>query len=274
MGVACLCLLMILAPVAQAQALISFAEKPVQVIRGTELHTATVGAHLDSGDLLASAETGVQITGLGDTVIALGPASRIAYERRATSLELALLEGWLKVQIKGADQITTIQTARLRVRVSSGTLIVHAGASSDEVFVENGTQTVAELDRKRGVQREITLEREQFAARSGDEPLKAGGRPGRQFIDEMPRTFRDVLVPVVPAKNAKVALKKEHAVRYDEIGPWLESPIVLQQSLVRRFVPRLKDPAFRQSLDTALGQSSQWKPILHPPPPAIPKKPG
>jgi hypothetical protein len=271
---ACLSVLITLAPVTLAQGLISFAEKPVQIIRGTALHTGTAGAQLESGDLLASAGTGVQITGLGDAILAVGPASRIAVEQSAKATDLALLEGWLKVQITSADQVITIQTPRLRVRATGGTLIVHAGAVRDEVFVESGTQLVAELGSKREVQREIQLGREQFAVRSSDAPLKSGGRPGREFIDGMPLTFRDVLVPVAPRKNAKVALKKEHDVRYDEVAPWLESPIVLQPSLVRRFMPRLKESAFRQSLDAALGQSRDWKPILHPPPPVIPKKPG
>ena len=271
---ACLFLLITFAPFTLAQGLISFAEKPVQVIRGTVLHTGVAGVLLESGDLLASAEAGVQLMGFGDAIIAFGPASRIAVEHSTKATELALLEGWLKVQIKAGEQVIMIQTPRLRVRATSGTLIVHAGALRDEVFVENGTQMVAELGSKREVLREIKLDREQFAVRSGDAPLKTGGRPGREFIDEMPLTFRDGLVPVTPPKNAKVALKKEHEVGYDEVARWLESPIVLQQSLVRRFTPRLKDRAFRQSLDAALGQSRDWKPILHPPPPVIPKKSG
>lgn len=273
---ACLCLLIAATPVAFAQAMISFSEKPLQVIRGTVLHTGLTGVLLESGDLLETVEAGVQVEGLGDTTIALGPASRIAYERSASAIDLALLDGWVKVQIKTAGQAITIQTARLRVRATGGTLIVHASALRDEIFVEDGTQLVADLGSKREGQREalreIKLEREQFATRTGDEPLKSGGRPGREFIGEMPRAFRDVLVPVAARLKTKVALKKEHDVRYEEIAPWLASRIVLQKSLVSRLMPRLKDPAFRQPLDAALGQSRDWKPILHPPPPAVPKK--
>jgi hypothetical protein len=252
---------------------ISFAQKPVALIRDTAVYQAVSGAPLQAGDLIDTGEAGMQIEGPDGTLLAIGPGTRLQLTRTGPAIEVGLLEGWLRVDAKTlpAAQALSVSAARMGMKLVDGTVILHAGAGREEIFVQRGQQVVEERDAKRQPLREIKLEREQFAALSAEEPLKQRPRPGTEFIAGMPRAFLDPVVPVVARLKARPAPKKDHDVAFEEIAPWLAGWTGQQKPFVARFQPRLKNPEFRQKLDARLGQTPEWKPILHPPPPASPR---
>jgi hypothetical protein len=86
----------------------------------------------------------------------------------------------------------------------------------------------------------------------------------------MPPSFRDRLAraPDVP-KAGKVAPVKERETDFADVQDWLRASLPMHKTFVARFKPRLADPAFRKALDGALGQSADWKPVLHPAKPKI-----
>jgi hypothetical protein len=84
----------------------------------------------------------------------------------------------------------------------------------------------------------------------------------------MPPGFRDALVAVA----ARLASRHElaaplRAVDYADVSDWLASNVSERGTFVKRFVPRLKTPAFRAQVDAHLDVLPEWRPILHPPPP-------
>jgi hypothetical protein len=81
----------------------------------------------------------------------------------------------------------------------------------------------------------------------------------------MPRAFRDRLAPVPPLANAgKVLPVKERDADFTDVAAWLQAPLPARRAFVARFKPRLADAGFRAQLERALGQSAEWKPVLHP----------
>jgi hypothetical protein len=57
---------------------------------------------------------------------------------------------------------------------------------------------------------------------------------------------------------------------YAELRPWLSAEPALRAGFTRRFMPLLRDAAFRRQLDQHLNDHEEWRPILHPPPPPLP----
>ena len=240
--------------------LISFVDKPVLLIRDVALHLAGAGVPLQIGDMIETAEGSMQIEGLGGTILSLGPNTRI-YLGNA---EMSLLEGWVKLQSSGVA--IAIGTPRLRLPAASGTVIIHVTFAREEIFVVEGSRSVTELDSRRETDRDLKLEREQYLVRLGDAPGKISTRPDSEFIAEMPRGFLDPLVTVAERLKGRVGLKKEKDVGFSDVEPWLTSNVGLRKRLVTRFIPRLKDRTFRHQLDSRLGQTPEWKPVLHPAP--------
>jgi len=244
---------------------ITFADKPLQLIRTTVLYSVASGTRLQSGDLLESGPSITQIEGLASSTLALGPNTRVALDRNGAVTTVHLLQGWLKVQPapgKSGDSLD-IDTRSLHLDVSHSASVIHASDSLVEVFVENGTQPVAELDKRGQAGRKTSLGNEQYSQRKGDEPLQPAGRPPASFISAMPNAFFDPLVLLSGKPAPAVAPKKVRDVDYEDIALWLKAPGLNRASLATRFSPRLNTPAFRKAIIREMGGSFEWETELY-----------
>ena len=266
------CLLFLGAAVAQAQpavrAVLTSADAPLRLIRGAAVYKAANGAALQKDDILESGAGGAQVELGPGAIVALGPQTRVLLaslpaDGRGT-LELALLQGWLKVLDQ--DGQAAVVTPALQVAFSKGSTIVRAGseAGQDLVFAEDGEQQLTRLDKFEAKGKTLKLAAEQYAALEPDKPVTPG-RPPRAFVAALPPGFRDRLAraPDVP-KPGKVVPAKERDVDFADVEAWLRAGLPVRHTFVARFRPRLADPTFRKALDGALGQSADWKPVLHP----------
>lgn len=245
---------------------LSLAEKPVQLLRGVTLYQASVGTHLQGADLIESERSNVQIDGLAGIRLALGPGTLIYVQRTGSGTDIALLQGWLKLQpMTGAKpEHLTVTTAQLTLDASHSASVIHADGNRVEVFVEDGTQTLSERDKRGHDGRKRTLKQEEYAQRIGDDPLSAAGRPNSDFIKAMPPAFFDPLPAVSLKKLPNAPLVKVRDVTFDDASPLLLGALTFNgRSLATRFSPRLSDSAFRQAVVQHFGGSLDWETELY-----------
>jgi hypothetical protein len=57
--------------------------------------------------------------------------------------------------------------------------------------------------------------------------------------------------------------KRDHEVTYSEIQPWLTIAQAWRKGFVKRFQPRLNDPAFRKAVEAHLKDHPEWEPVIH-----------
>lgn len=259
------------APAAQApslpRAVLTVADQPLRLIRGAAVYKAGSGVAVQKDDILETADAGAQAEAGARAIVALGPHSRVLVANLAADasspVEMELLQGWVKVLAQGRRAV--VVTPALQVTLASGSTIVHAGGGQDAVFAEEGDQQVARVDDKGKAGTALKLAAEQYAGIDGAKPQPVAGRPPRAFVAAMPPAFRDRLAPAPDVKNAgKVAPAREREAGFADVDDWLASTLPAHRRFVARFKPRLSDPDFRKALDRALGQSPEWKPVLHP----------
>ncbi len=251
---------------------ISLADKPVRLIRGTAVYKAGVGVLMQKDDIVETGAAGAQLEVSPELIMALGPETRLYLGNigadAQSRTELVLLQGWVKVLSKGGGKRILVTSPVLRVAVDNGSSIVHSTANKGEMFAEEGAQLANEMDERGKAGADVKISREQFAVGNVGQGLKVLPRPAKDFLAEMPVSFRD---PVTPApdrlKGTRLPASKEREVDFADVEAWLNNSLALKKGFVSRFAPRLKDAAFRKQLDEQLGQSAEWKPVLHPPAP-------
>jgi hypothetical protein len=249
------------------RAVLTVADQPLRLIRGATVYKAGSGVAVQKDDILETADGAAQVEAGADAIVALGPHSRVLVAGFApdgkSAVEMELLQGWMKVYAKGRR--VAVVTPALQVTLAAGSTIVHAGDGQDAVFAEEGDQQVARVDANRKVGSPLKLPAEQYAGLDAAKPQPVAGRPPRAFVGAMPPAFRDHLAQLPTVKNAgKIAPTKEREAGFADVDDWLASTLPARRRFVARFKPRLSDPDFRKQLDRALGQSPEWKPVLHP----------
>ncbi len=243
-------------------AVIAYAEKPLKLIRATTLYTIGPGTRLQGGDILQTGAAGIQIEGLAAANLALGPDTRILIATHNKDTQINLLNGWLKLQpVAGNGHANlAVTTGGLGFTLTNSASVIHVGKRQTEIFVEDGSQVVSELDAHGKTDHSVTLDHEDFAQRVGDAQLKIVPRPEQAFIDALPPQFLDPLVPLGKKTPKAPEPVKERDVTYEDIAPWVVSPLNLnQQMLASRFAPRLNDPAFLQAVKVNRGGVLAWE---------------
>lgn len=253
---------------------LTVADQAVRIIRGVTVLKGAAGVALQKNDIVETGGGAAQIEFADELLVAIAPDTRILLVNpqfgENNPPEIVLLSGWLKVAHKGAlaENRVLITSPLMRVSLAKGSSVLRASADKAEIFAESGVQAIAEISETIVVGDETKLALEQYALRLGGQALKISPRPPKPFIADMPMTFRDPLIKA-PDRTKGVTIQPvaEREVNYLDIKHWLTGNIAAQKSFVKRFKPRLKDVNFRSQLDAELGQTVDWKPILHPPPP-------
>ena len=209
---------------------ITFAEQPARLVRGKSLYRVGRGTGLQPDDMLESGSGAIQLDAGGAT-LAIGPATRIWIR---SGSELVLLDGWLKLQGR-RGRAMTVSTSNLVLSGGAASLTLQASGAATAVFAEAGDVPVRELDAGKA-RRAVTVAPEQFAARSGGQPLRQAARPPPDFLAAMPRDLRDVLVPL-PANAIAALPRPERTPGFAELAPWVAGHGALRRQLQRRFEP-------------------------------------
>lgn len=259
---------------AEDSAVITLADQPLRLIRAAAVYKASAGVALQSNDVIETTEAAAQIEMAQGLIVALAADTRIYWQASSSPTgapQIYLLKGWIKLVQPGAGQVL-VTAPWVQLAMGEGAVIVHNAVDKVELFAESGAQTIAPLFELGKIGEEKIFPVEHYALWQPDQGIKTQARPPKHFISEMPKNYRDPLAPAPNrAKSVKNTAVFERDVSYADISDWLVSNFAVRKTWVKRFKPRLKDKEFRTALDAALGQTAEWKPILHPPPPPKPK---
>jgi len=239
----------------------------VRVLRGATWFRLVPGTRLLEGDVIDVGEQGqaqLELT-QGATLNAQGPASMHAASiampdgRPAAVAEIVVARGWLKATAPKGRPLR-VKTAMLTVTVTDAVVVASCDARRTELFVESGTTSVA-LPRGKDAPRDATVG--EFVTRADDRAPVVANRAPAAFLTAMPRPFRDAL----PSLAGRFAVAPEAPVKGREISlaeadPWLAG--ANRKSFVKRFTPRLADPAFRAAVAARPSAYPEWDRIIHP----------
>jgi hypothetical protein len=238
-------------------------DTPLHVIRGISMLQGVEGMKLRPGDILETgpaAAAQAQLEFSGGAVVELGPSSQLyILGQTGSTADLVLLSGWLKGETASGSY--RYSSALVSATTRGGNVLLHATSDSSEVFVEHGAASVS----GGGASIPSSPDKIFFTHKAG-KALVPAERPSKDFIGEMPISFRDVL----PSRLAAFATKKppvpksDHDVSYADVERWLMLPPAWRRGLVARFKPRLQDNAFRQAIADHIAALPDWGPALHP----------
>jgi hypothetical protein len=240
--------------------------------RGTELYRGSRGVAVRPGDLIGTKPDGLVILRMNTAgpaeaaaVAAIGPSSHVTWVDGAVTITLALRSGWLKVDTSASAQGAAVVGPRLIGTGAAAVFVVHVGESVDEIFDESGSITLDLPDRgpSSGV-----LKPNEFASLAEVGPVSRQMGAAGPFVAALPNVFRDPLPRGIANGPGEIPPDRVREVTYDDVAVWLTAPRSWRPPFVKRFRPRVKDPAFRRSIEEHLRGHPEWQRILHPPPPA------
>ena len=239
----------------------------VRVLRGATWFRLVPGARLLEGDVIDVGEHGqaqLELTE-GPTLNAQGPAlmhvAAIATPdgKPAGVAEIVVAHGWLKASVPKSRPLR-VKMAMITVTAADAVVVASCDARRSELFVESGTTSVA-LPRGKDAPRDATVG--EFVARADDRAPVVANRAPAAFLTAMPRPFRDALpAPAGRFAVAPDALVKGREISLAEADPWLAG--ANRKSFVKRFTPRLADPAFRAAVAARPSAYPEWDRIIHP----------
>ena len=145
---------------------VTLAEGPLKLIRGTSVFMVGEGARLSRGDIVECADRGLaQLEIEGGTIIALHGDSRLflyslasGRRSRSNAPEVILLSGWLKAEIKAGEGAYRFHTSLLTASTGDGTMLIHAAPASVDVFLESGSGLIEESGGRRPPSRAVRRE--------------------------------------------------------------------------------------------------------------------
>ena len=242
----------------------------VRVLRGTTWYRLAPGARVQDGDIVDAgglAQLQLELTD-GGTLNAQAPALlhaaalAVGGGKPAGLPEITIQRGWFKATAPGKRPLR-LRLPAMTVDVADAIVVLHADARVAELFVESGTAKLS-LPSARGKDAPLRdAKGGEFASRAGDRVPVVADRPPQAFLAAMPRQFRDALPPLAGRfASAPGALAAGQEVTLAEAEPWLSGPN--RRSFVRRFTPRLGDPAFRGGIAARPAAFPEWDRILHP----------
>ena len=256
---------------AQRIGTLTVVEGGLRIIRNTSVLRGSQGARIDWGDMLETGGSGlVQVECETGAIVALGPSSQLFFFSHtgaggATGGELVLLSGWLKAETTSKVGPYLYNTPLLAGKTKEGTLVMHAGAESSEMFVESGSAGVAELTANGNAGEFRAAKSGQFFSRQRGKNVVVGSSPAATFLDSMPRPFRDTLPSgLSQIKGKPPELRREREVSYADLRPWLLMPARWRGEFVTRFESRLDDPEFRRELESHIRDHPEWEEALPP----------
>ena len=244
-------------------------EGTARVLRGATWFKLAAGARVQDGDILdlrENAQVQFELAG-GRAIDLLGPASvhvagaAASGAKTVDGAEAAIQRGWFKVAGSGTSPLR-LRPAAMSIDVGDAVVVVHADGASVELFVESGTVKIA-LPQPRGksaVTRDVTTG--EFLSRSGDRSPVFAARPPAAFVTAMPREFRDRLPALAAHFPKDVELTPVGDVALQEAEPWLAG--ANRKPFLKRFGPRLADPAFRAAVIARASTFPEWDRVLRP----------
>ena len=241
----------------------------VRVLRETAWYRLVPGARARDGDIVDAINeySQVQLEWTGGGVMNLqGPAlvhtgAVVAADSKSGAAELLVRRGWIKAAAGKRAMRLRLPNATLDF---VGAIVVARGdAEHSELFVESGSAKFAPVAARGKAQAPLDAKSGEYLERVGDRAAVAQPRPPQAFVAALPRQFRDALPALAANFAEEPELVRGREITLAEAEPWL-APGASRRTFVRRFTPRLSDPAFRAGVNARITAYPEWDRILHP----------
>lgn len=257
-----------------APATITIMEGSAIVYRGTLRSYAVEGIRLAAGDIVETADSSfAQIEFADRSVLQFGPATRAmlqpARARGTRQQQLVyVLQGWVKIAYAPADAKAPpafdVRAPLFELAPSPGVIVVQASPAEATMFAERGGARVGERQ-ARGASVAVSLNPGEFYQRKSGAAGAVIAAAPREFIDRIPRHFRDSLPARIDKFQGQDIKPKEAPVfGYADVEAWLKSEPEVRRQFVQRWRGKSREPAFRSALVANLSSHPEWDPILFP----------
>jgi hypothetical protein len=262
------------APAAPANAgaeagIVTIVEGEARMLRGTTWLRLVAGARAQEADLFElgdGAQVQVELP-RGGALCVFGPASTYvasvpAANAKDGAMDWTLTGGWVKAVATIGGTPIRLRTGAAVVDVADG-IVVAAVPPPARLFVESGSARVV-LPVSRGREAPAReLKAGDYWVRDGDTVPRIAPRVAHDFVASMPRPLLDPL-PMLAGRHTgpAPALRPLGEADLDDVDGWLGGPY--RKAFVRRFTPRLGDPAFRADVEKNIGRFPEWDRVLHP----------
>lgn len=273
---------------AELPATVTLLEGPAVVLRGTTRYALAEGVRLESGDIVEVGDKSfAQVEFVDGLILNLGPGARLyaaALASRAAKSggisELYLMRGWAKFVNGKAAAPFRLSTPVFGIATAGVIGVVQIGTAEGAMFVETGEARVAEGFVKAVPSSAVRLRGGEFYTRRAEQRGAIQPRPSSAFVSAMPRPYMDNL-PARAArwKDREIQPRPLGELEYGDVEMWLKAPPEIRKVVMRAFIPKAHNAAFRSALIANLKFHLEWDPILFPekykpkPPPEPPPPP-
>jgi hypothetical protein len=275
---------------AEPPAAVTLLEGQAALLRGTTRYALLEGVRLQGGDIVELGDKALaQIEFADGLMLSLGPGARFyaatllpraAATKTGGFSEFYLMRGWAKFTNGKSAAPFRLTTPVFGIGTGDAIGVTQIGDAEGALFVESGEARVAEGFVKAGPASPIRLRGGEFFTRKGEQRGTVLPRPPGAFVAAMPKGYMDNL----PARAAKWKDRETQPrlvgeLAYGDVEMWLKAPPEIRKAVMRPFVPKAHDVAFRAALVANLRLHPEWDPILFPekykpkPPPEPPAEP-
>jgi hypothetical protein len=248
--------------------IVTILEGKATVIRGLSQFDAAEGVRLFPGDLVRTEPKSLlRVEYADECALEAGPQTQLqlfhpADKKRAGRPALYLLQGWLKLACKAGSD-AAFASRDLDVVGISRVVVVQATGDKRAIFAEQGTAKV--LKKSKADSGSITLNSGDFVVVQPGEAADVQPRPAAQFMEALPRAYRDTLPSRYSLYVSRVAEpQNQRGFVYGDVEPWVNGETTVRRQFVGLWIRKANDPAFRAALDRDLAMHPEWDRILHP----------
>jgi hypothetical protein len=274
---------------AEPPAIVTLVEGSASLLRGTSRYALAEGVRLQAGDIVEVADAGLAQLEFGDGLaLSLGSGSRfyaaVLAPRGAKGGAISdfhFMRGWVKFAGGKSTTAYRLTTPVFGVAAGEATAVLHVADAEGEIFVETGELRLAEGFAKAAPTSAVSVKGGELYSRKGEQRGTLQPRPSPGFVSAMPRSFMDNLPPrAAKWKDREVPPRLVGELAYADVEMWLKGPPEIRRVLMRPFIPKARDPAFRAALVANLNAHPEWDRILFPekytpkPPPGPAAAPG
>lgn len=257
----------------EAAGTITILEGKAHVTRRLERLTAVEGVRLTAGDILETADSAfAQVEFSNRFVIQFGPSTRVLIQsgrsRGKPERFVYVLTGWSKVTNAAGDppdqNAFDVRAPLFELPAEAGVVVFSTAPAEATVFAERGQCKLAERNVK-GAAARIELKAGQYYQRKAGASGSVLKAPPKEFVQQMPRHFRDSLpLRIDKFRGREIEPKDPSPFVYADVEPWLKAEPAIRRQFVQRWRAKARDAAFRSALVANLSSHPEWDPVLFP----------
>jgi FecR protein len=259
-----------IAAAASSPAVVTILEGSAIVFRGTSKLGASEGVRIQPNDLVETGkDTYARLEFDDGTRLDLGPGTRLQVnnpgETTGDRPALYLLAGWIKLSVDDSKHPRGVAFATpvFDGAELGGVVLAHVDARGGSLFVEQGRARIA--NRHVRVPAPRALKSSDFASIAREGKVVIDTRPSSEFVDQMPRAFRDSIPSRLGLyREREVAPKALGDFSYGDVEAWLDAEPSVRRQFVHTWRPKADETAFRILLTAKISLHPEWGPVLFP----------